>query len=84
MADPRINTAPPDFDSKAELPEGFLDFLLPLHREFTPRQQSLARRRRDALAASHAGRLPTHLPRSEATTDWRIELPEWYWISAIR
>jgi malate synthase len=77
MADPRINTAPTDFNAKLELPEGFLEFLLPLHREFTPRQQSLARRRREALDRAHAGSPPHHLPPSEATCDWRIELPEW-------
>ena len=37
----QFNTAPPD----TELPRGFMEFLLPLHRELTPRQQSLSRDR---------------------------------------
>jgi malate synthase len=60
------------------LPAGFLDFLLPLHRAFTPRQQKLVAQRRAALAASHGGHRPNYLPPSDATrTGWRIELPEW-------
>jgi hypothetical protein len=35
----RFNTAPSDFDPARDLPEGFLDFVLPLHHELTPRQQ---------------------------------------------
>ncbi|MCS6912340.1 MAG: malate synthase A, partial [Myxococcota bacterium] len=71
---PRMNCAPPG--AAAELPPGFLDFLLPLHREFTPRQQSLLAERRQVLAAAHRGLLPDHLPPSEATEgNWRIELP---------
>ncbi len=72
----RVNAAPPGF--KQQLPTGFLDFLEPLHRRFTPRQQELITRRKQVLAEAHAGRLPQHLPPSEATRgDWRIELPEW-------
>ncbi|MDQ3928912.1 MAG: malate synthase, partial [Chloroflexota bacterium] len=78
MIDERINTTSPGFDAEADLPSGFLDFFLPLHREFTPRQQALARKREEVLAEAHRGNLPDHLPPSEATTgDWRIELPEW-------
>ncbi len=76
--DPRINTAPPGPEGVGSLPDGFLDFLRPLHEQFTPRQQALAARRREVLAAAHRGQLPNHLPPSEATeSDWRIELPEW-------
>lgn len=72
------NTAPPDFDPRRDLPAGFIDRYLALHREFTPRQQALAAARARVLAAAHAGRLPDHLPPSEATRgDWRIELPDW-------
>jgi malate synthase len=75
MIDERISTTPPDFNAEADLPS---DFFLPLHREFTPRQQDLVRKRAEVLAAAHRGHLPNHLPPSEATTgDWRIELPEW-------
>lgn len=76
MADPRTNHAPEG--AVRDLPAGFLDFYLPLHREFTPRQQALAARRHQVLADAHAGRLPGHRPPSPATTgDWRIRLPEW-------
>src|SRR5687768_2685127 len=70
----QLNTAPPD----AELPRGFMEFLLPLHRELTPRQQSLSRDRAAVLNAAHQGEKPNYLPPSEATTtDWTIELPGW-------
>lgn len=73
-----INAAPPGFDPASELPGGFLEFLLPLHDEFTPRQRALVSKRATVLAEAHRGRLPTHLPSSPATRgDWRIELPEW-------
>ncbi|HET9530415.1 MAG TPA: hypothetical protein VFQ92_08695 [Blastocatellia bacterium] len=78
MTELRINSAPADFDPLNGLPAGFMEFLLPLHREFTPRQQSLRARRREVLGASHGGRLPDHLPASAATAgDWAIELPGW-------
>src|SRR5204863_562947 len=61
-----------------DLPARLPEFLHPLRREFTPRQQALRRRRAEVLAAGQRGELPDHLPPSEATTgDWRIELPEW-------
>jgi len=73
-----MNSAPPGFDPERDLAEGFWRFYLPLHREFTPRQQAHAARRAEALAAAHRGQLPTHLPPSRATTpDWRITLPSW-------
>jgi malate synthase len=79
MAESRIlpiNAAPQG--SAAGLPAGFLEFLVPLHQEFSPRQRALVAKREAALAAAHAGKLPEHLPPSEATTSgWRIELPEW-------
>ncbi len=72
------NTAPADFDPRRDLPAGFFDYYLGLHREFTPRQQAHARARQAALAGAHRGELPGHLPPSAATTgDWRIELPDW-------
>lgn len=72
------NTAPSGAGSLKDLPAGFLDFVLPLHREFTPRQQEVVRRREEMLAASHAGIAPDYLPPSLATTTvWRIELPAW-------
>src|SRR6266576_1573123 len=70
------NSAPPDFASA--LPQGFLEFLLPLHETFTPRQQDLMAVRARVLAASHMDHQPDHLRPSEATTgEWKIELPSW-------
>jgi malate synthase len=73
-----INQAPPDLDPSRDLPRGFYEFLLPLHRAFTPRQQELAARRRQVLAEAHRGHLPDYLPPSEATTgSWKVALPGW-------
>ncbi len=78
MTDLRINSAPASARLHTRMPGGFLDFLLPLHREFTPRQQALVARRAEALAAAHRGRLPDFLAPSPATAgDWRIQLPVW-------
>jgi malate synthase len=73
-----VNSAPADFDAARDLPEGFLDFLAPLHAALTLRQRALIVRRERALAEAHAGKLPNYLPPSVATTNsWRIELPAW-------
>jgi len=73
-----VNTAPPDFNPQRDLPEGFLDFLAPLHAALTLRQRALVARREYALAEAHAGKVPSYLPPSVATMSlWRIELPEW-------
>jgi malate synthase len=78
MTDPRMNRAPDGFDPTRDLPQGFWAFYVPLHREFTPRQQALAARRKEVLAEAHRGILPIHLHRSPATESaWRIELPAW-------
>jgi malate synthase len=72
------NSAPPDFVAAVALPQGFLDFLLPLHRSFTPRQQELIAARATVLTASHRGDRPAHLSPSAATTsEWKINLPSW-------
>src|ERR1043166_10197758 len=74
----RFNTAPPGFSAETELPKGFNNFLEELHREFTPRQQSLAQRRAEVLATAHAGRKPNYLRApTAATPEWRIPLPAW-------
>jgi malate synthase len=73
-----MNYAPADLNPEKDLPKGFLDFLLPLHKRLTPRQQQLAAKRKQVLQASHQGQHPNYLPPSEATTGWRIELPDWY------
>ncbi len=73
-----MNYAPADLNPRTDLPEGFVDFLLPLHRQFTPWQQELVAKRAEVLQASHQGKPPNYLPASEATNfDWRIEVPDW-------
>lgn len=75
--DKRINHAPIGFNPETDLPKGFYEFLLPLHREFTPRQQQLAQKRAEVLKKSLHGEKPNHLPKSEATeTNWKIEFPK--------
>src|ERR1700684_2697671 len=76
---PRYMThAPADFDPHRDLPQGFLDFLLPLHKQFAPWQQKLVAKRAEVLQSSHRGHPPNYSAASEATTsDWRIELPDW-------
>src|SRR6266436_5160796 len=74
----RFNTAPLDFDPETDLPKRFMQFVLPLHREMTPRQQAFILTRAKVLSASHQGRKPNYLPPSEARTgDWKIQLPAW-------
>ncbi|MGA8556912.1 MAG: hypothetical protein WB630_21080 [Candidatus Acidiferrales bacterium] len=73
-----MNSAPAGFDAARDLPKGFIEFLLPFHRAFTPRQRDLIGRRALALQASHRGQLPNYLPPSRAAQEpWQIELPEW-------
>ena len=73
-----MNYAPANLNPQKDLPKGFLEFLLPLHKQFTPRQQKIIAQRADTLRASHEGHPPNYLPPSGATTsDWRIEVPEW-------
>lgn len=73
-----MNCAPAGFDPARDLPKGFPDFLLPLHRAFSSRQRELVEKRAAALAAAHQGKLPDYLPPSPATREnWQIELPNW-------
>src|SRR5437016_8186277 len=73
-----VNSAPPEFNPARDLPQGFLEFLAPLHAALTLRQQALVARRDRALVEAHAGKLPDYLPPSVASTNsWRIELPAW-------
>ncbi len=74
----QVNSPPPGFDPRRDLPAGFLEFLLPLHREFTPRQKMLVAKRSTKLLAAYSGELPSYLGASDATTKpWTIALPEW-------
>jgi len=73
-----INSTPSEFDPSRDLPAGFMDFLLPLHRRFTPRQQELALKRVEVLQRSLEGGKPTHrFPSDTVRNGWRIPLPEW-------
>src|SRR5271154_2456383 len=73
-----MNNAPADLDPQRDFPKGFVDFLLPLHKQFTPWQQKLVARRAEVLELSHCGTPPNYLPASQATTtDWRVEVPDW-------
>ena len=73
-----MNSAPAGFDPARNLPTGFMDFLTPLHRALTPRQQTLIAKRAETMVAAHVGNLPRHLPQSVANLDgWRIDLPDW-------
>lgn len=74
----QINAAPPNFNPETDLPTGFMEFLLPLHRELTSRQQALVRKRAMVLNLAHQGEMPDYPQPSEATTtSWTIELPDW-------
>ena len=74
----QLNRAAKGFSAERDLPKGFLNFYTPLHRRFTPRQQTIVQNRERVLGEAHRGKLPDHLPASEATRgDWKIELPEW-------
>jgi malate synthase len=73
-----MNYAPADLNPQKDLPKGFFDFLLPLHKQFTPWQQKLLAKRAEVPQRSHRGQPPNYLPVSEASTpDWRIEMPDW-------
>jgi malate synthase len=73
-----ISSAPVGLDPSRDLPQGFMDFFLPLHQRFTPRQQELALRRVEVLQRSLEGDKPTHhFPSDTVRNGWRITLPEW-------
>jgi malate synthase len=73
-----VNSAPAQFNARRDLPAGFMDFFLPLHREFTPRQQKHAARRGEALQRSWEGDKPAHqFPSDTVRNGWRISLPRW-------
>ena len=56
-----MNFAPANLNPEKDLPKGFLDFLLPLHKRFTPWQQTLIAKRAKVLQASHRGEPPNYL-----------------------
>jgi len=73
-----VSGTPPGFDPNRDLPSGFMEFFLPLHRTFTPRQQQLALKRMEVLQRSLEGEKPAHhFPSDTVRNGWRITLPEW-------
>ncbi|HEV2732137.1 MAG TPA: hypothetical protein VGV15_19075, partial [Terriglobales bacterium] len=73
-----LNQPPSGFSSERDLSPGFLELLAPLHRRFSPWQESLIAERKRALAASLEGDKPTHHhPGAAVRNGWKIELPEW-------
>ena len=52
----QVNRPPVTFEPAHDLPEGFLDFLTPLHHRFAPLQRALIEERRQILAEAAAGR----------------------------
>jgi malate synthase len=74
----RLNTPTPGFRAQRDLQEGFVEFLEPLHRKFSPWRTELVEERRLVLHESHAGAKPVHrYPGPAVRNGWRIELPEW-------
>ena len=74
----QVNRPPATFDPVQDLPSGFLEFLEPLHRRFTPWQRALIGERKEILAESQQGEKPVHrFPGDAVRRNWRIELPEW-------
>lgn len=73
LATPRVRFA--QVSGAAELfTPAFVDYLVRLHDEFTPRIHGLRARRTEMLKAAHEqGIMPTHLPVSEINTgNWRV------------
>jgi malate synthase len=73
LATPRLRFA--QINGAAELfTPAFVDYLVRLHDEFTPRIHVLRAKRADMLKAAHEqGIMPTHLPVSEINTgDWKV------------
>jgi len=64
--------------SRSDLPTGFLEFFLPLHRRFAAQHRQLVQARHEALEDSLRGNKPAHLfPTTMTRGEWRVELPEW-------
>jgi malate synthase len=73
-----MNYAPANLNPEKDLPKGFMEFLTPLHTQFTPWQRKLVANRAEVLEKSLRGNPPNYLTASEATTsDWKIEVPDW-------
>jgi malate synthase len=74
----RVNCPPGDFNLETDLPPGFVEFLLPLHRRFSPWQRELLKARQQVLEDSLEGNKPAHRHPSPAMRErWQIQLPDW-------
>src|SRR5579872_6319619 len=70
---PPMSHAPPGY----VLDDRFASFYRPLHEAFAGKARALVAARKAVLDASLAGTRPDYLGKSEASGDWRIELP-WF------
>ena len=73
-----LNQPPQAFRPGKDLPDGFLEFYLTLHRRFAPWQQELVEEREHVLAEALEGNKPAHRYPAEAVRNgWHVELPDW-------
>src|SRR5207302_9924480 len=73
-----LNQPSSGFSRERDLSAEFIEFFAPLHRRFSPWQESLIAERKRALAASLDGEKPTHhYPGMAVRNGWKIDLPEW-------
>jgi malate synthase len=73
LATPRLGFAPVEGAAELFTP-AFVEYLVRLHDEFTPRIHTLRAKRTEVLRKAHEqGIMPTYLPTSESNTgDWRV------------
>ena len=73
LATPRVRVAPVEGAAELFTP-AFVDYLVRLHDEFTPRIHTLRARRAEMLKKAHQQKImPTHSPVSEINTgDWKV------------
>src|SRR5437868_6667058 len=56
----RLNYPSAGGNAESDLPQGFVEFLAPLHQRFAARQEELIGERQRVLSESHDGNKPTH------------------------
>src|SRR5438445_12500548 len=72
-----LNQPSSGFSRERDLSAEFIEFFAPLHRRFSPWQESLIAERKRALAASRDGEKRTHhYPGMAIRNGWKIDLPE--------
>src|SRR2546430_252011 len=73
-----LNQPSSGFSRERDLSAEFIEFFAPLHRRFSPWQESLIAERKRALAACLDGEKATHhYPGMAVRNGWKIDLPEW-------